>query len=201
MNSYENEKMFCKELFNKIKPNLRLFDYESFLFFDELFSCCEIDMIRDYLFDDDESRNTVIKNFNIYLKNEELYNKLKSIIKKISFKYIHGDIFQDNIDGKFDNIFLSNLCSVTNLENLKNLLQKLDSNNLKENGSILFGYLWDTDFYSNDFKAHWKEIYKLPIAKEKLKEFITEHYNIDGARDFLWEDNTKSDLVLIYRKK
>ena len=65
----------------------------------------------------------------------------------------------------------------------------------------MFGYLWDTNFYSNDFNVSWKEIYKLPLAKEKLKEFITEHYNINGARDFLWQDNTKSDLVLIYRKK
>lgn len=197
----DNKKMFCKELFNKIKPNLRLFDYESLLFFDELFSSCEIDMIRDYLFDDDERRNNIIKDFNVYLRDEDSYNKLKSIIKKIHFNYIHGDIFQDNIPSKYDNIFLSNLCTITSLEKLKNLLQKLDSNNLKENGSILFGYLWDTDFYSNDFKDDWKEIYKLPLTKQVLQDFITEHHNINGARDFLWQQNTKEDLVLIYRKK
>ena len=45
--------------------------------------------------------------FNTYLKDEESYNKLKSIIKKITFKYINGDIFNDDIQGKFDNIFLS----------------------------------------------------------------------------------------------
>ena len=197
---YYNKKMFNKDLFNKMKSNLRLFDYESFLFFDELFSCYKSDEIRNRLFDDDECRNKVIKNFNVYLQSEESYNKLKSIIKKIYFKYINGDIFNDDIYRKFDNIFLSNLCTTTRLDNLKNLLKKLESNNLKENGSILIGYLWNTNFYSDEFLDHWKEIYKLPLTKEKLKNFITEHYNINGARDFIWNENKQNDLVLIYRK-
>jgi len=198
---YYNKDMFSKSLFDKIKVNLRLFDYESFLFFDELFSCCSANRVREYLFDDDEYRNNVIKNFNTYLQTEESYNRLKTMIKKITFKYIHGDIFVDSIQGEFDNIFLSNLCTTTSLENLKKLLQKLDSNNLKEKGSILLGYLWNTNFYSNDYLEDWKEIYKLPLTKKELGEFITEHYNINGARDILWKENKKNDLVLIYRKE
>lgn len=197
---YYNKKRFSKELYEKIKPNLRLFDYESFLYFDELFHTYKTNTIRDYLFDDDEWRNEVIKNFNTYLKDEDAYNKLKRIIKKINFKYINGDIFQDNIFGQFDNIFLSNLCTITSLEKLKELLHKLDCNNLKENGSILFGYLWNSDFESNDFSNDWHDIYKLPITKEVLKEYICEHHNINGARDFLWKQNKKNDLILIYRK-
>ena len=56
-----NTYMFSKELFNKIKDNLRLFDHESYLFFDELFSLYNPNDIRDRLFDDDEDRNIVIK--------------------------------------------------------------------------------------------------------------------------------------------
>jgi len=200
LEEYYNKKMFSKDLFNKIKPNLRLLDYESFLFFDELFSLYDRYDIRDYLFDDDENRNIVIKSFNSYLKSEESYNNLKSILKQINFKYINGDIFKDNIKGQFDNIFLSNLCTITSLEKLKELLQKLDMNNLRESGSILIGYLWDTDFYSNDFSDDWKEVYKLDLTKAKLKEFITEYHNINGSRDYLWEENKKRDMVLIYRK-
>ena len=198
---YYNKKMFSKDLFNKIKPDLKSFDYESYLYFEELFCSYKSDRIRECLFDDDESRNEVIKNYNAYLKNDDSYNKLKAVINEINFNYINGDIFQDNISGNFDNIFLSNLCTITSLEKLKELLQRLDLNNMKENGSMLLGYLWDTNFDSNDFSDNWKDIYKLPITKEVLKEFITEHYSINGAKDFLWNQKKKSDLVLIYRKR
>lgn len=138
----ENKYMFSKEIFNKIKDNLRLFDYESYLFFDELISLYDREKIRSRLFDDDD-RKIVIKGINKYLKDEESYNKWKSLIRKIHFKYVYGNIFKDDIDGKFDNIFLSNLCTVTSLENLKALLQKLDKNNLNSKCSVLFGYLWN----------------------------------------------------------
>jgi len=201
-NPYEkNRCMFSKVLFNKIKDNLRIIDYESYLFFDELFSLYEKDMIRSRLFDDDEDRNRVIKGFNNYLKDEESYNKLKSIISKITFEYINGNMFEDSIDGRFDNIFLSNLCTITSLKELKNLLEKLDKNNLKRGGSILLGYLWDTSFNDNKFKDEWIDMYKMPIVKEYLKEYITEKHGVTDYWDILHEDDKKRDLVLIYRKK
>ena len=196
-----NHHMFSPELYEKIKGNLRLLDYESFLFFDELFSLYDPTKIRERMFDDDEDRNVVIKGMNKYLKDEESYNKLQAIIRKISFRYINGNIFEEDVNGKFDNIFLSNLCTVANLEQLKSLLQKLDRNNLNSGGSIQLGYLWNASFDSEEYKDDWKEIYKMPIAKDYLKEFITEAYQVPGPRDILWEDPTKKDLVLIYRKK
>ena len=153
------------------------------------------------MFDDDEDRNVVIKGMNKYLKDEESYNKLQAIIRKISFRYINGNIFEEDVNGKFDNIFLSNLCTIANLEQLKSLLQKLDRNNLNSGGSIQLGYLWNASFDSEVYKDDWKEIYKMPIAKEYLKGFITEAHQIPGPRDILWDDPTKKDLVLIYRKK
>ena len=197
---YNNHDMFSIELFSKIKDNLRLFDYESFLFFDEIFTTCDKKKIRDYLFDDDEFRNQVIKGFNIYLRDEESYNQLKSIIKKITFKHINGNIFEDTVPGKYDNIILSNLCTITSIEEFKELLVKLDSNNLNQNGSIMFGYLWNIDFNSTSMNKDWKDIYKIPLVKEYLKEFISEYYKINNDRDFIWDKNDKSDLCLIYRK-
>ncbi len=192
--------MFSKEIFKKIKNDLRIFDYESYLFFDELFSLYDGNVVRNRLFDDDENRSIVIKGFNNYLCNEEAYNKLKKIIKKISFKYINGDIFKDNINGKFDNVLLSNLCTTTSLEKLKNLLQKLDKFNLNAGGSILLGYLWDISFYSDVYEEDFKEIYKMPIVRETLKEYITDIYDVSSSRDILFKEDKKRDLVLVYRK-
>lgn len=198
-----NKDVFSPNLFNKMKLIMKELDYEAFYFFNELFSLYDDDTIRIRysLFDDDEYRNVVIKNFNIYLRNEELYNKLKKKLYDIHFKYINGNIFEDNINLQYDNIFLSNLCTITNLKEFKELIKKLDFNNLKDNGSIMLGYLWDTNFNSDKYLDNWKEIYKLPITKEVLKKYITEHHSINCARDFLWEEDRKNDLVMIYRKK
>ena len=81
------------------------------------------------------------------------------------------------------------------------MLKKLDKNNLSSDGSILVGYLWDTSFDNENYKEDWKDIYKVPIVKEYLKQYITELYSISGSRNILWEDDKKSDLVLVYRKK
>ncbi len=197
----KNKYMFSQEIFNKIKNNLRQFDYESYLFFDELFSLYSPDKIRDELFNDDEDRTVVIKGMNKYLQDEQSYNKIKAIIKEIHFEYQWGDIFEDNINGNFDNIFLSNLCSITSLENLKTLLQKLDKNNLNSKGSVLFGYLWNISFNSKNYQNNWKDIYKIPIVKEFFKDYISQYYPIIGPRDILRKEDTKSDLILVYRKK
>lgn len=198
---YYNKQMFCKDTFNKIKSTLRLLDYESYLFFDELFALYDVETIRDCLFNDDECRNQVITNFNVYLNDETTYNKMKSIIKKISFKYIQGDIFKDNISGEFDNILLSNICTtISNLDILKELLKKLDANNLRDDGSILVGYLWNVDYDSMYYEKYWAEIYKLPITKEKLKEYITEHHRVKDSISIVHDFNQEKDLVLIYRK-
>ena len=65
----------------------------------------------------------------------------------------------------------------------------------------MLGYLWDIHFNSDKYLDNWKEIYKLPITKEVLKKYITEHHSVNCARDFLWEEDRKNDLVMIYRKK
>lgn len=201
LKQYYNPNMFNKEMFNKIKYTLRLLDYESFLFFDELFCLYGSKTIREYGFDDDEDRNQAIRGFNIYLKSEENYNKLKSILKGICFKFICGDIFKEKIEGKYDNVMLSNLCTTTTVDNLKQLIEKIDINNLNSGGSVLLAYLWDIDFNETEYEDSWKEVYKLTTTKEKLKDYITEYHQINSGRDFIWDEDRKKDLILIYRKK
>lgn len=196
-----NKAMFSTTLFNKIKDTLRILDFESFLFFDELFSMYDGRKIRSRLFDDDEDRFKVIMGANKYLRDEDSYNKLKAKISKIYFNYIQGDIFKDTINGKFDNIFLSNLCTISDLEELKKLITRLDSTNLKDKGSMLLAYLWEIDYSSTRYADDWLDIYKLPVTKNVLGEYISEPHNITGCRDILFESDSMNDLVLIYRKK
>lgn len=198
LEEYHNPGMFSKDLYEKIKPILRKNDYESDLFFDEIINNYKPVQIRERLFDDSEYRNDAIKCFNEYLKNEENYNKLKSIIEGISFKYINGDIFTTKLTKKYDNIFLSNICTYHTLKSLKKLLLALKENNLNQNGSILLGYLWDIRYESDYYEEQWKDIYKMPIVREVLKEYITEAHPVRTDEKLLKGPN---DLALIYRKK
>ena len=198
--NFYNRHMFSKNTFERIKPQLRVLDYESYLFFDELFSQFKGETIRDRLFDDDESRTKVILGFNNYLHNEESYNNMKQIIKSITFRYIFGDIFEDKILGSYDNIFLSNLSNVKSFEKYKTLLEKLDYNNLNNGGSMLLAYLWNIYFNETYYEKEWFEIYKLPKIKKSLSHFISEAHDIPGARDILWKEKKNRDLALIYRK-
>jgi len=195
-----NLNIFNVDSYNKIKSVLKSIDYEASLFFEELFHSYKKEFIREYLFDDDVSNSKIIRSYNEYLKDEESYNKLKKVIKDISFKYIHGNLFIDKIDGKYDNIILSNLCTVSTLDSLVALVNKLDKNNLSENGSMLIAYLWQTNFNSDYYAKEWKEIYKMPVVKEKLKEFITEHHQFEGYSERMY-GGCDDDLALIYRKK
>ena len=197
---YSNEKMFLKETFDKVKSTLRLFNYEAYLFYDELFHLYSPINIRENLFNDDEYRNIIINNFNIYLKNEKTYNELKKKLYSFTVKNINGDILKDNLKYKYDNIFLSNISTVIGLEKFKQLIKKMD-NNLNNNGSMLLTYLWDIDYYEENFQNNWNEMYNMKKVREELSYYITDYYNIICDKDILWDLNNKSDLVLIYRKK
>lgn len=197
---YYNKHVFSKELYKKISPTLRLLDYESFLFFDELFNTFSPNDIRSSLFNDDEVRNNVIKGFNIYLRDEESYNKLKSIIAGISLKYIQGDMYEDEILGKYDNIFLSNISNAAKFPEYKALLERITSCNLTSTGSAQIAYLWDIYYDETYYEKDWFDIYKLPIVKKEIGHLITEAQDVLSGRDILWHENRKRDLVLIHRK-
>jgi len=198
---YYNKKYFDKALFNnKIKDTLRILDYEAYMYYDEIFNNFDKKRIQDYLMDDDECSPKAIRGFNVYLKNELNYNRLKNIIKKISFKFINVDIYNANINRKYDNIFLSNLCTLTRINKLKTLVEKLAKENLNINGSILFAYLFNTNFNENEYESNWQEIYNMEKTKEDFKKYISEYHQIKGRRNFVHNNDEQDDLILIYRK-
>ena len=65
----------------------------------------------------------------------------------------------------------------------------------------MFEYLWNSSFNSESYKPEWKDIYIIPIMKEFFKNYISQVCDIAGPRDILFEYDSKSDLILIYRKK
>ena len=83
---------------------------------------------------------------------------------------------------KYDNIFLSNLCTTTSLEKLKELLKKLDKHNLKDTGSILIGYLWNTHFDENNFKD---DISNTPITFKNNLVYTTNEMNLIGQENIV----------------
>lgn len=200
--SYYNKKRYSNETFSKLKSTLRLLDYESYLFFDELFTLFKGDEIKNNLSNIEEERPKIITEYNVYLRDEEIYNILKHRLKGIYFNFYNENIYTTNIDRKFDNIFLSNLCTYCTPEELKKLVDKLSKNNLNENGKILFAYLYNVKFNETYYEENWKEIYKMPVMKEIFKEYIHEYLEIKGDYAIMWDHpEKKEDLVLIYKKK
>ena len=171
------------------------------MFFDEVLKRYNSDQIKRYLLNDDNNTKYSITCFNNYLKNEENYNRLKKIIGDIYIKFINKNILTDNIEGMYDNIFLSNLCTYVELDKLKKLVMNLDKNNLNKDGSILFAYLWNIDFCNKIYGEDWIEAYKMPIFREKFKEYITEYHPVKSVYNYMHKTPDKEDLVMIYRKK
>ena len=198
---YKNNSRYNLELFNKLGNTLISIDYDSYYFFESIFNKYPVDRISNYLMNDDEESYKVIKNINNYLQNEESYNKTKKILGDIYFNYINENIFTFKSNQKYDNIFLSNLCSKISLFELKELIENLKNNNLNKNGSMLFAYIWNTNYNSNEEDYDLYDIYKMPAVRTWLKDYISEHHQITGISDILFSLDKKSDLVLIYKNK
>ena len=196
----KNNERYNLYLFNKLSDNLKNIDYNSYYFFKEIFNNYQLEKISDYLMNDDENNYRVIKGINNYLQDEESYNQTKMILKDIGFKYINENIFRITDNIKYDNIFLSNICTYVTLLELKDLIEKLKNNNLNDGGSMLFAYLWDTNFDDNEPNLEFIEIYRMPATRHWLKEYITDYYQIPGISDILFRKDKNSDLVLVYRK-
>lgn len=197
-----NKNMFSKKTFDKFKSTLRLIDYESYLFFDELFNTFSSSTIRKNLMNDDVLVNSIIKGFNKYLKNEENYNLLQKMLKKelhkLKFNYINEDILKFDSEKRYDNIFLSNISKYITLNDLECLVMRLNEN---LNEKMLFSYIYQTTFDKDKYDNSWCDIYKMPIVREKFKSYIDEYYEI-YSEDYYVRSNTKvKDLVLINRKK
>ena len=200
MNMHNNNKMFSKKLFKKISPILKTISFESFKFFDELLEIYNARDVRDNYFIDSDYHNKAIKNFNIYLRNDNTFNKLKDMVNGISIDFINQSIIDASLNKEYDTILLSSLCTEMTLFKFINLIKKLDAN-VKSDGIIVLGYLWNKNIYTKDYANVWKNIYNDPKSNKYLSKYISTIYEVSGYINYLWENNQRDDKVLVYQKK
>ena len=138
----DNKNVFNIELWNKVKIVLRLIDYETYLFWDELFQTINPEKIRKRLFSLDEYNSKLILNCNPYLKSKDLYEETRNKVKNIHPTFINSNIFNVDLKRKYDNIWLSNIgTSITKEE----MIVKMTDNLVKflnKEGLLLISYLY-----------------------------------------------------------
>lgn len=173
---------------NELSEQLKEIDYNSFVFWNHLFYSFKPFHIRSRLFSRDECGINSLKQMNLYLKNEEMFNQTKMIIKDVNPKFITEDIFKVKLKEKYDNIFLSNLNQYYSISVLKSLIENLESN-LNENGRMLMCYLYHTQSDSLD------EYCKV------LGNYVTDFHSFTGRYGCQEKVEKIKDSILIYKKK
>ena len=194
-----NFSAFNNDSYNKLKEVLNEIDVESYLFWDTLFDVCKPNKVRKKLFSNDEDRVSVVKGMNTYLKDENNFNNTKLKIKNINPKFIKGDIFKIKFEKTYDNIWLSNIGNYYSLEEIKNLIEKLD-NNLNINGKMLICYLYQTK-RDTKYIEDWDPIYNLDETFKVLGNYITSFESFVGVRGLIFQEERMKDSSLIYQKR
>ena len=192
----ENKDVFSHSVYNsKIKDVLRELDYESFLYFDELFNTFTGLTIRKALFVDDEDLLSNIRKSNDYLKSYYLYNETANKLKKVKPKFICGDIKDIDEKTKYDNIWLSNI--PTWMGDKEEIFKILIRNYgcLNENGKLLASYLYHPRFI---FKtSEISPVYWYKKMLEELKEYNIEFKDIECMSKYYGDDK---DGILVLQK-
>ena len=185
-------------IYKKIKSTLRLLDYESYLFWDELFSNFKGLDIRKELFEFDENKTDVIIGCNPYLQSDILYDITKTKIKKTKFEFITDDVFKTSIDKQFDSIWLSNIGTHISRHFLKIMIDNM-SKKLNDNGLLLISYLYKT-VRDTPYQQDWSPIYNLEKTFEILQEYNPQLISFIGVDGIKFSDSTINDSILVYRK-
>ena len=137
------------DIYSSIHPIL---EEDSKVFWDSLFNFFDYsEVVNSTLFSKEVVHPKSVVEKNIYLQNEENYQKLKDNIKKANLKYITGNIFNltKELDEEYDFINLSSIIYYNQLNEYKIMLEALP---LMDNGEALT-YLYKTnsflDYFSN----------------------------------------------------
>lgn len=196
----DNKNVFNIETWNKVKTVLRLIDYESYLFWDELFQTINPTKIRKRLFSLDEYNTDIISSCNNYLKSRDLYEKTRNNVKKIRPTFINGNIFNIELKRKYDNIWLSNIGTSITKEEMPIKMTDNLVRFLNKDGLLLICYLYETD-KNTKYKDNWSIIYNLDKTFELLKDYQPYLETFTGINDLKFSSNNMNDSILVYRKK
>lgn len=194
----DNNNVFNKEYYEKLKTTLRLLDYESYIFWDELFNTYSGRQIRNGLFSMDEDRTGVIEEANIYLNNQS-YEELKNKLKSVNPNFIIGDIFKEELLELYDVIWLSNIGTYLSRHFLKIMIDKMDRV-LKNNGILLITYLYQT-VSTTKYQEDWNPIYDLEKTLAILEKYNPEIISFNGVKGIKFGEESIKDSVLVYRKQ
>lgn len=199
-NTRNNPNAFNSETYEKLYMQLRLNDYESYLFWEQLFSDFSGIEIRTKLFNYDEDNIRLIRQLSPYISCKGLYNKTKKNIKCLNPRFITDDIYKLNIEEKYDNIFLSNIaCYETDMNRYKEFIDKL-YNYLNEQGDLLLSYLYRTDIKTK-YEKTWQKIYDLDNIFKLFNNYNLELESFVGVNGLFWERPNEHDSVLILKKR
>lgn len=193
----ENWYVFDRNIFNKIKCNLRYIDFESYLFWDELFSNYNGVTVRKRLFSYDEDRSSMLCMMNRYLSSNIDYDMIRSLIKKVNPVFVESNLFDYSSNKYFDNIWLSNVCCYLSYDEIKVLFERLNKF-LNDGGKMLLSYLYDYN-KGMGYDDNWKDVYNFNKIKEMCNGM--DIVSFSGINGYKFGNDAMRDSVLVYSKK
>lgn len=186
-----SKKSFSKDVYIYLRDKLKDIDYESYMFWEKLFKKIDALTIRNKLFKNDEYNKKIICIINDYLKNDLNYEMLQSKINDVSVNFNCGNLFKNEIDGKYDNIFFSNVFVYNSLIETFDLFNKTLSS-LNDNGNLLVCYIYFSFLTSGYFRELIEIFYDYG--------YVINFGYIDGIEKFKSHFGDYKDAVMVYNK-
>lgn len=194
-----NYKVFDNDVFKIVKNNLKSIDYDSYYFWEEIFKDFPNIRIHDYMISSDEYNKEIKVACNRYLQSENLYRECTNKLEKVDINFINSNIFSFSSNKKYDNIWLSNIATSLDFEQIKKMTDIM-SEYLNENGKLMISYLYNTSI-KDPVSPGWKKIYHLDKVKEVLNEYELALESFLGLAGIKYNDDSLKDSVLTYTKK
>ena len=194
----KKDKAFSIRMYYKIREALKSSSDDAKHFWDEVFNKYGGMTIRKRIFSTDEYVDRALVQMNNYLLNDDSYQALGKKLENAHIDFIQGDIFNSEITGNYDNIFLSNLATYYKLEQINKLFLKMLAH-LNDEGRILIAYLYETDMFHDDYMEGEPEIYNLFKDFQTFPKGTTLNSFI-GVRGFTLKTNRIKDSVITYKK-
>lgn len=195
----DNNNVFKKELYLKLKSNLKELDNLSYLFWNELFERFNPLTIRQELFSRDVDKVSVLKTSNTYLRDNFMFEKSKITLKDLEPNFTIENIFNVELNQNFDNVWLSNLGQYLEIDELKKLVDKL-LENMNDESKILICYLYQT-VQGSKYCKDLASIYNLDEVYKIFNQYALELNSFIGTHGILHECESIKDSVLVYKKQ
>lgn len=186
-----NNYAFDKVIFDKIKNVLKDIDSDSYEFWNTLFETFEGIDIRTSLFNSDEFPDYRLKKMNPYLSCEASFKSAIDKLQSVRPNFVTSRVEDVTDSKKYDTIWLSNISQYIPLEQVIKVVNNL-SNNLNEDGKMLFGYLYG---YGNlKCFINKNDLYNIQYVKGLFPDGLV------GVEQFEATTRNSEDAILTYKK-